>query len=47
LTELGCDAVQGYYIMPPASITDLKTWVHANKHGPGKVAAKSIAAKDE
>jgi PAS domain S-box-containing protein/diguanylate cyclase (GGDEF)-like protein len=27
LIGLGCDSVQGYYILPPASIADLKDWL--------------------
>ena len=27
LVRLGCDAVQGYYILPPSTITDVRDWL--------------------
>jgi diguanylate cyclase (GGDEF)-like protein/PAS domain S-box-containing protein len=32
LTELGCDAIQGFYTMPPTDIVDLKNWLHRQKN---------------
>jgi EAL domain-containing protein (putative c-di-GMP-specific phosphodiesterase class I) len=36
LAKLGCDAVQGYYILPPSTISNVKDWLSRRTENSGR-----------
>jgi hypothetical protein len=45
--ELGCDAVQGYYILPPQSIADVKQWLSRLGDNPLHHRIDALASREK